>query len=278
MIINADDYGISRSVGSGIRELIRARKISSVSCMLTGDSASGELVLLKEMNPDIDVGLHLVLTNDFSLSRPSVKFPSCATLFVRCVFRQISKPELRDEILKQVQLFELHFGRRPDFIDGHQHVHQFSVIRDVLLEVYQELHLDSYIRTFRLPLGVHFRDLLSPPRWSLKEIFSLAALNVLGKALAKKLEALAIPTNDSLLGHFDYSGKKKFQEVFFFYSKFTEGSQNALFICHPGYVDQELESRDSLQEGRKDCLQFLASWEGVAPGRFARRPSSESEC
>jgi predicted glycoside hydrolase/deacetylase ChbG (UPF0249 family) len=39
------------------------------------------------------------------------------------------------EITRQVRVFAEHFGRPPDFIDGHQHVQLFPQIHDALLTV-----------------------------------------------------------------------------------------------------------------------------------------------
>jgi chitin disaccharide deacetylase len=40
---------------------------------------------------------------------------------------------VRKHVARQLDAFEQHWGHAPDHIDGHQHVHQFPVIRDVLL-------------------------------------------------------------------------------------------------------------------------------------------------
>ena len=64
MILCADDYGISSSVSSAIRELIKQKRISATSCMMTSEVIESEIHSLKNMNADIDIGLHLVLTND----------------------------------------------------------------------------------------------------------------------------------------------------------------------------------------------------------------------
>jgi predicted glycoside hydrolase/deacetylase ChbG (UPF0249 family) len=42
---------------------------------------------------------------------------------------------LETEIHQQLDLFERHLGATPDHVDGHQHVHQFPVIRDALMRV-----------------------------------------------------------------------------------------------------------------------------------------------
>ena len=38
------------------------------------------------------------------------------------------------------------FGRPPDFIDGHQHVHLFPQVRDAVLKVVAEAAPDAWVR------------------------------------------------------------------------------------------------------------------------------------
>ena len=43
-------------------------------------------------------------------------------------------------------------GKTPDFVDGHQHVHQFPVIRDVLVEFLNQQRFDGWVRNLDHPL------------------------------------------------------------------------------------------------------------------------------
>ena len=45
----------------------------------------------------------------------------------------IAKQAIAEQIDRQLDLFEKHVGQAPDFIDGHLHVHQFPVVRELLL-------------------------------------------------------------------------------------------------------------------------------------------------
>jgi predicted glycoside hydrolase/deacetylase ChbG (UPF0249 family) len=49
--------------------------------------------------------------------------------------RTLDPAAMRTELHRQCRRFERLFQRRPDFVDGHQHVHQLPVVREALLNV-----------------------------------------------------------------------------------------------------------------------------------------------
>jgi chitin disaccharide deacetylase len=51
----------------------------------------------------------------------------------------LRREKLEGEISSQLQAFITAFGRLPDFIDGHQHVHLFPQIREALLSVVKDV-------------------------------------------------------------------------------------------------------------------------------------------
>jgi chitin disaccharide deacetylase len=53
---------------------------------------------------------------------------------------------LEGEISSQLQKFITAFGRLPDFIDGHQHVHLFPQIREALLTVVKDIAPNVWVR------------------------------------------------------------------------------------------------------------------------------------
>ena len=44
------------------------------------------------------------------------------------------------------RLFKDLFGRAPDFVDGHQHVQLFPVVRDAFLRAVKEMAPDAWVR------------------------------------------------------------------------------------------------------------------------------------
>ena len=76
-----------------------------------------------------ETGLHLDFTQHPLLLQPQRMGP----LIVRSWWRVLRPTEVRNEIRAQLDAFEHHTGRSPSYVDGHQHIHQVPVVRDVLL-------------------------------------------------------------------------------------------------------------------------------------------------
>lgn len=117
-------------ISSGIIELARCDRLSAVSCLSRGRFFRQYAPALAGF--PVDRGLHLNLTErlqDDEFSRP------LSRLLLSCLTRQIDSSLITREIERQLDAFEGVFGKAPDFVDGHQHVHQFPVIRDCLIEV-----------------------------------------------------------------------------------------------------------------------------------------------
>ena len=130
IVVSADDYGIEPGVDAGIVELAAAGRLSAVSC-LTGSpgfaARARDLVGL-----DVDLGLHLNFTE--SLGGAGV-YRSHPVLVALAYTRRLKSTGVRAQIMDQLDRFEQHAGRAPDFVDGHLHVHQLPVIRDQLIDV-----------------------------------------------------------------------------------------------------------------------------------------------
>lgn len=266
MIISADDYGISPAVSDAIRRLIRAGRISSVSCIVTDASAMRDLRELKAMKPQIDVGVHLLMTRP-GMTRGSSTM-SFWRFYLKCHFGRSAVSELRTEIRRQLLVFHSQFGRWPEFIDGHQHVHQLPGVREALVHVYLELGLKSYIRVCRFPVrGAALAKgfLQSLGEMSRGKRFKLVVENEVlsfqGRKLRHLLLAKHIPTNDSLLGHYRYRDVGSFRAIFAFYLNLASSFRREVFLCHPGFIDQELKQRDNVLESRVECYDFLMSRE-----------------
>ena len=60
--------------------------------------------------------------------------------------RQLDRKALEAEIAAQIRMFGHEFGRAPDFIDGHQHVHIFPQVRDALFAVARKMAPTAWIR------------------------------------------------------------------------------------------------------------------------------------
>ena len=99
------------------------------------------------------VGLHV--TSDRRRSRRCRKilsrcadgaFLPLATTLRRAHLRSLQPKLLIAEISRQFEAFVAAFGRPPDFVDGHHHVHLFPQIRDAVLRVTKDFAPDAWVR------------------------------------------------------------------------------------------------------------------------------------
>lgn len=132
-VLCADDYGLNPQVNNSILELATKRRLSATSVMSLSPDWPQWAAPLKEVKSEIDIGLHLDLTSAFAIDDGIGH--SLLYWMIRSSTRLLQTAKLEKVIHKQLDLFECHFGTAPDHVDGHQHVHQFPVIRDVLMRV-----------------------------------------------------------------------------------------------------------------------------------------------
>jgi len=145
----ADDYGMSPAVNVAIRDLVVRGRINATSVMVIAPNFNrSEAVALNILNASearVAIGLHVTLTAPYQPLNRNFQ-PVCDGIFLskretaRHSFLHLLRREmLESEISSQLQEFITAFGRLPDFIDGHQHVHLFPQIREALLTVVKDV-------------------------------------------------------------------------------------------------------------------------------------------
>jgi chitin disaccharide deacetylase len=130
LIINADDWGIDRHTTDRTHECIRCGTVSSVSAMVFMEDSERAAALARENA--IDAGLHLNLSAAFTakgVARPLADHQERVIRHLRRHrFAQVlPHPGLAtsfDYVVKaQLEEFARLFGRGPERIDGHHHMH-----------------------------------------------------------------------------------------------------------------------------------------------------------
>jgi predicted glycoside hydrolase/deacetylase ChbG (UPF0249 family) len=133
----ADDYALSADVSAGILRLARQGRLTATSAMVLSPRWPQDAAPLRELQGQLDVGLHLDWTSDFALA--AGHGASLGRIMWRALFSawdtQESRERVRQTMEHQLDAFEAHWQRAPTHVDGHQHVHQFAGIRHVLVDV-----------------------------------------------------------------------------------------------------------------------------------------------
>jgi predicted glycoside hydrolase/deacetylase ChbG (UPF0249 family) len=252
----ADDYGISPAVNAGIRELILRGRLNATSVMvaaphLDADEADA-LDMLNSGRPRAAIGLHVTLTGLFRpLSEAFAPLRDGHFLpqpeFTRAAMTLRLKPELLAiEIATQLRAFVHAFGRLPDYLDGHQHVHMMPQVRDAFLRVVAEAAPTAWVRQCgRSPAAKR-----KPDRKAL-------GLDILSLGFRRAASRRGIATNPAFAGAYDFNSKTPFAKIF---PRFLTGlPDGALVMVHPGHVDAALEALDPLTHQREREFDFLNS-------------------
>ena len=126
LIVNADDYGMSKGVNLGIIEAHKNGIVTSTTLMVTMPEVEHGLLLAKDY-PNLGIGLHLNCT----LNKP---LTDCKSLIKEDgnFYKPKENPnqdlfdeeEIYQEFLAQYELFVKLVGRKPTHLDSHLYAHQ----------------------------------------------------------------------------------------------------------------------------------------------------------
>ncbi len=240
LIVNADDFGITRGVNRGIVDCHRRGIVTSTTLMVNGEAAAAAARLAAE-NPSLGVGLHLNLSSGRpvlppervpTLVRRDGGFPGAATMLARLSAGVVERRELEGEIAAQLQACRS-LGIEPTHVDSHHHLHAHPVLATALVRVCRREGIDR-ARGFKFRPGsvkaAAIRLAAFLPR-RLKTPDRLAGIEVMGErdVAAYLEEKLALP-GDVLE-----------------------------YMCHPGYVDERLMAVTSYNRLRLVELEALLS-------------------
>lgn len=251
----ADDYGLAPGLGTAIRGLIAAGRLQATGCMTGSPFWPDEARLLKPLDGMADIGLHITLTDQpplgaMPLLAPEGRLPGVGALVKAALARRLDQAEIAAELERQMDSFEAHFGRPPDFLDGHHHVHQLPVVRDVVVDLWRR----------RMGGRGWVRSCWDSPAAILRRgVHAAKSLVIagLGLGLRRRLQAGGIPHNASFRGAYDLSGRVPFDRLF---RAFTDRpGPRSLVMVHPGLVDGPLRRADSLTDQREAEYRFLSS-------------------
>ena len=170
LIVNADDFGRSRSVNEAV---VRAHRegILTTASLMVNEPGFDEAVKLAKENPRLGAGLHLTLLLGHP-ALPPEKIPglvnargefsnSPAGAGMNYFFKRGLRGQLRAEIHAQFEKFHA-TGLPLDHVNGHLHLHLHPVIFNILMEDAEKLgirHLrltrDCFSRSRKISRG-HF--------------------------------------------------------------------------------------------------------------------------
>lgn len=251
LIVNADDFGITKEVNSGIL-LSMAEGIVTSTTIMVNMPGTAQAIQFWSYDSGMRVGLHFNITTGRPLS-PLSDIPTLVdkngcfhqlkTLITLLAGGAVSLEEIALEFRAQLN-YLLDRGLRPTHIDSHKHLHLFPDVLNVVLEE----SIDAGIGALRY--------CAKPPG----ELFRLQGVNIEGLSSnppMEKIEAGGIFVPDGIIG-LDSVGKLGPEALTTIINDLPDDGVYEL-MCHPGYPCNELRAISSLTDGRKNDLEGLTS-------------------
>jgi len=238
LTICADDYSQSPSISAAILRLLETRRLNAVSCFSQSPTWPFDARNLFPFLDRAQIGLHFNLTFPFGQSKIKV-----SRLLFQSIADRISSQWVKVRLTDQWNAFEKSFGRSPDFIDGHQHVHVFPVIRDAVTDFIQERSPNAWIRT-----------LTTPPNNS-TELLKQRLLSHMSQSLSEQIARKELKTNAFFQGFRNYNRPQRAPESF--NKWFDRSPDGTLIMCHPGMISRDLS--DPIRKSRHEEFDYLLS-------------------
>lgn len=141
LIVNADDFGRSRSINEAVIRAHREGILTSASLMVN-EPACDEAVALARENPGLGVGLHLALVCGRAALPPG-RIPGLVDerggfstdpvrTGLKYFFQRGLRTQIEDELAAQFARFRA-TGLQMDHVNGHLHMHLHPVVFEILL-------------------------------------------------------------------------------------------------------------------------------------------------
>ena len=244
LILNADDFGLTRGINRAIAELHSAGVLPSATLMAAGP-AFDDAIAVARAHPSLGVGCHIVFTDGAPVSPPSSirsllapdgkNFrPSLVDFLQALLLGRINEDEVAREAVAQIEKLQ-RAGIHPTHIDTHKHTHLFPAIARPLLQVADRcgirairnpfepdwsLALDHGSRTRRL--AVRLIGCLRPRFEAHPQLRDARILTTDGTVAISATGQLNAATLAEILHALPSTGTYE-------------------FCCHPGYNDGELD-------------------------------------
>jgi predicted glycoside hydrolase/deacetylase ChbG (UPF0249 family) len=142
-IISADDFGKSEAANRNILQLAAQGRLQRVSVLVNGIFGQPEIKTLKLAGVKLD--LHLLLPETDYHNDKRKTFSRLIIFFFWLLTGKINQRKVKPSWEGQIRQFKKIFGRLPDGLNSHEHVHFFPLYLKIALHLAQEYQI-KYIR------------------------------------------------------------------------------------------------------------------------------------
>lgn len=259
LIINADDFGISRRVNDGILEAAQAGGITSTSLMVNLPDSSDAIARARQ-HPAISVGLHFNLTVGNALTGPSsltqgwgTEFYPLSRLLAAASLGLIDESDVECECLAQIDRMT-RAGCPPTHLDSHRHVHTHPAIYPGVLRAVRARGI-PHLRVPCEPLNLNAGVLGATLK---KSMLLLSARR--SRRYRNGIGVQPVIPSQNITGFVGISlqGGTSFADRLFTLIRELPAGTTEL-MTHPGYADADLAKRDNYTIEREIELNVLCS-------------------
>jgi predicted glycoside hydrolase/deacetylase ChbG (UPF0249 family) len=272
IIVNADDFGLTRGINRAIAELHACGAVTSATLMANGP-AFEDAVRTAKAFPTLGVGCHIVLTDGTPVSPPHTVptllhsdnvhlRPSLTSFFLAVVSGKVDPADVTREAQTQISRLQQH-GIQPTHLDTHKHTHMLPQIARPLLNVAETCG----IRSIRNPFEPAWCPTsgTTPPTRRL-QLRLLREFRPQFLALPQ-IRNGTIATTEGTLG-IASTGNLDSVSIRAILAAMRGGTWE--LVCHPGYNDQDLSGittrlRSSREKERMALAEALANLPADSP-------------
>jgi len=241
LIINADDFGLSRSINRGIIELFGKGAITSTSLLVNMPGFEDALKLIKE-NQSLCVGIHINVLRGKPICPVEKVSSLCEGGFFRGkLFSLAFLPYINKKILEEfaqecrAQIEKaISQGINITHMDSEKHIHLIQPFFSILLKIAQEYSI-SRIRCINE--SSYFRHaVFNPPYFLNKQLYAASYLSFCSMKNRKLQGSYKFNSPDYFYG-VSTTGNMTLENITWALSNLRDGTTE--FLCHPGYIDHE---------------------------------------
>ncbi len=244
LILNADDYAMDEGVDQAILTLIARGTVTAASAMVLSPRWTEAAGKIKQLNADC--GLHLDLSSEFAAAKLTT--PGLSSLIMGSYTGRLDSATIRDTIEAQLDLFEHALGRAPDFVDGHQHVHQLPAVRSQLIDVLQRRYGAN-----ASSIGIR---VCLPRRWRGAKAKTIGVFG--GAPMEKLARRFGHPVNTDFVGVYGFSPEADLARLWRQWLASIQG-EVPLAMCHVADGSSQGSNTDPIRSARVKELAWLGS-------------------
>jgi predicted glycoside hydrolase/deacetylase ChbG (UPF0249 family) len=239
----ADDFAMHPAIDDAVVQLAHRGRLSATSCMTTSPRWAEAARTLADAPRTLATGLHLNLTEGHGDAAPTL-----GTVLIDAYARRLDGAGIAQAIARQLDDFEQAMRRTPDFIDGHQHVHQLPVVRDALLAMLERRYAGAkQAPAIRATVPVRWR-------WAAGKAGVLALLG--GLRLQRLLARRGLRHNRGFAGVYGFDAATPADYGRHMERWLAACGDGTLLMCHPANAEV---TGDAIAAARVVEFDYLAS-------------------